>query len=165
MLQDKIMMRTKVVVALYPFRAIEGGDLSLEKVRETRYFSFLLKEWTETTLTINRITCRLIRVVRRSRASIGYKICNTRLNGGKKDRCTRSFNGRFYNAVLITSERTWSHNNCPLKRKSESHKSKRQSIFDCEWAFDIFSCFAKIPIIMRSNSTKSHSARVATWRI
>lgn len=45
MLQDKIMMRTKVVVALYPFRAIEGGDLSLEKVREIRFFAFLLKEW------------------------------------------------------------------------------------------------------------------------
>jgi len=27
------MLRTKVVVALYPFRAIEGGDLSLEKVK------------------------------------------------------------------------------------------------------------------------------------
>lgn len=27
------MMRSKVVVALYPFRAIEGGDLSLEKVK------------------------------------------------------------------------------------------------------------------------------------
>lgn len=26
------MLRAKVVVALYPFRAIEGGDLSLEKV-------------------------------------------------------------------------------------------------------------------------------------
>jgi len=26
------MIRPKVVVALYPFRAIEGGDLSLEKV-------------------------------------------------------------------------------------------------------------------------------------
>lgn len=31
-LKDKVMLRTKVVVALYPFRAIEGGDLSLEKV-------------------------------------------------------------------------------------------------------------------------------------
>lgn len=162
MLQDKIMMRTKVVVALYPFRAIEGGDLSLEKVREIRFFAFLLKEWKKTTLTINRIMSRLIRVVRRSRVSIGYKICNTRLNGDRKDRCTGSFNGRFCNAVLITSGRTWSHNNCPLKPKSESHKSKRQSIFDCEWAFHIFSCFAKIPIIMRSNGTKSHSARVAT---
>jgi len=30
--QEKIMLRAKVVVALYPFRAIEGGDLSLEKV-------------------------------------------------------------------------------------------------------------------------------------
>lgn len=30
--QEKLMLRTKVVVALYPFRAIEGGDLSLEKV-------------------------------------------------------------------------------------------------------------------------------------
>lgn len=28
------MLRTKVVVALYPFRAIEGGDLSLEKVNK-----------------------------------------------------------------------------------------------------------------------------------
>lgn len=26
------MIRPKVVVALYPFKAIEGGDLSLEKV-------------------------------------------------------------------------------------------------------------------------------------
>lgn len=32
-LQEKIMLRAKVVVALYPFRAIEGGDLSLEKVK------------------------------------------------------------------------------------------------------------------------------------
>lgn len=31
-LKDKAMLRAKVVVALYPFRAIEGGDLSLEKV-------------------------------------------------------------------------------------------------------------------------------------
>ena len=38
------MLRTKVVVALYPFRAIEGGDLSLVKVRETLFFDFLLKE-------------------------------------------------------------------------------------------------------------------------
>ena len=38
--------------------------------------------------------------------SIGYKICNTRLNGDKNDRCTGSFNGRFYNAVLITPGRT-----------------------------------------------------------
>lgn len=30
------MLRAKVVVALYPFRAIEGGDLSLEKVSNTR---------------------------------------------------------------------------------------------------------------------------------
>lgn len=28
------MLRTKIVVALYPFRAIEGGDLSLEKVNK-----------------------------------------------------------------------------------------------------------------------------------
>lgn len=28
------MLRAKVVVALYPFRAIEGGDLSLEKVKK-----------------------------------------------------------------------------------------------------------------------------------
>lgn len=32
-LKDKAMLRTKVVIALYPFRAIESGDLSLEKVR------------------------------------------------------------------------------------------------------------------------------------
>lgn len=31
--QDKIMLRAKIVVALYSFRAIEGGDLSLEKVK------------------------------------------------------------------------------------------------------------------------------------
>lgn len=37
------MMRTKVVVALYPFRAIEGGDLSLEKVSETRLEFFRWK--------------------------------------------------------------------------------------------------------------------------
>lgn len=30
------MLRAKVVVALYPFRAIEGGDLSLEKVKIKR---------------------------------------------------------------------------------------------------------------------------------
>lgn len=33
-LKDKIMLRAKVVVALYPFRAIESGDLSLEKVSD-----------------------------------------------------------------------------------------------------------------------------------
>jgi len=27
------MLRAKIVVALYSFRAIEGGDLSLEKVK------------------------------------------------------------------------------------------------------------------------------------
>jgi hypothetical protein len=32
MLQEKLMIRSKVVVALYPFKAVEGGDLSLEKV-------------------------------------------------------------------------------------------------------------------------------------
>ncbi|XP_015592435.1 tyrosine-protein kinase Btk29A isoform X2 [Cephus cinctus] len=32
--KEKLMMRTKVVVALYPFRAIENGDLSLEKGAE-----------------------------------------------------------------------------------------------------------------------------------
>jgi hypothetical protein len=32
MLQEKSMIRPKVVVALYPFKAVEGGDLSLEKV-------------------------------------------------------------------------------------------------------------------------------------
>lgn len=31
-LQQDQMVRSKVVVALYPFKAIEGGDLSLEKV-------------------------------------------------------------------------------------------------------------------------------------
>lgn len=35
------MLRAKVVVALYPFRAIEGGDLSLEKVSGTRSSAFL----------------------------------------------------------------------------------------------------------------------------
>lgn len=34
------MMRTKVVVALYPFLATVGGDLSLEKVSEIQ-FEFL----------------------------------------------------------------------------------------------------------------------------
>lgn len=32
LLQEKVMVRNKVVVALYPFKAIEGGDLSLDKV-------------------------------------------------------------------------------------------------------------------------------------
>lgn len=32
-LQQDQMVRAKVVVALYPFKAIESGDLSLEKVR------------------------------------------------------------------------------------------------------------------------------------
>lgn len=31
--KDKSMVRTKVVVALYNYKAIESGDLSLEKVR------------------------------------------------------------------------------------------------------------------------------------
>lgn len=30
--QEKLMIRPKVVVALYPFKAIEGDDLSLERV-------------------------------------------------------------------------------------------------------------------------------------
>jgi len=37
--QEKIMLRAKIVVALYSFRAIEGGDLSLEKV-EKKYIIF-----------------------------------------------------------------------------------------------------------------------------
>jgi hypothetical protein len=36
------MIRSKVVVALYPFRAIEGGDLSLEKVRRSLKYLFTL---------------------------------------------------------------------------------------------------------------------------
>ncbi|XP_060831170.1 tyrosine-protein kinase Btk isoform X1 [Bombus pascuorum] len=43
--KDKIMMRTKVVVALYPFRAIEGGDLSLEKGAEYEVLDDSQEHW------------------------------------------------------------------------------------------------------------------------
>ncbi|XP_076223812.1 tyrosine-protein kinase Btk29A isoform X4 [Nomia melanderi] len=43
--KDKIMMRTKVVVALYPFRAIEGGDLSLEKGAEYEVMDDSQEHW------------------------------------------------------------------------------------------------------------------------
>ena len=36
------MIRPKVVVALYPFRAIEGGDLSLEKVSNGKRTNYKL---------------------------------------------------------------------------------------------------------------------------
>lgn len=41
-LQEKVMIRPKVVVALYPFKAIEGGDLSLEKVSIDKRTSYKL---------------------------------------------------------------------------------------------------------------------------
>lgn len=44
----------KLVVALYPFKAIEGGDLSLEKVRHTQTY-YLCKRKTNTTKWINRM--------------------------------------------------------------------------------------------------------------
>jgi len=44
--QEKMLLRNKVVVALYPFKAIEGGDLSLDKVNDSfkisRCFSLLI---------------------------------------------------------------------------------------------------------------------------
>ncbi|XP_023287551.1 tyrosine-protein kinase Btk29A isoform X2 [Orussus abietinus] len=43
--KDKLMMRTKVVVALYPFRAIEGGDLSLEKGAEYEVLDDSQEHW------------------------------------------------------------------------------------------------------------------------
>ncbi|XP_043269170.1 tyrosine-protein kinase Btk29A isoform X1 [Venturia canescens] len=43
--KDKIMLRTKVVVALYPFRAIEGGDLSLEKGAEYEVLDDSQEHW------------------------------------------------------------------------------------------------------------------------
>ncbi|XP_046432250.1 tyrosine-protein kinase Btk29A isoform X2 [Neodiprion fabricii] len=43
--KEKLMMRTKVVVALYPFRAIEGGDLSLEKGAEYEVLDDSQEHW------------------------------------------------------------------------------------------------------------------------
>ncbi|XP_048270039.1 tyrosine-protein kinase Btk29A isoform X1 [Bombus terrestris] len=43
--KDKIMLRTKVVVALYPFRAIEGGDLSLVKGAEYEVLDDSQEHW------------------------------------------------------------------------------------------------------------------------
>ncbi|XP_011299224.1 tyrosine-protein kinase Btk29A isoform X1 [Fopius arisanus] len=43
--KEKLMLRTKVVVALYPFRAIEGGDLSLEKGAEYEVLDDSQEHW------------------------------------------------------------------------------------------------------------------------
>ncbi|XP_048511813.1 tyrosine-protein kinase Btk29A isoform X3 [Athalia rosae] len=43
--KEKLMMRSKVVVALYPFRAIEGGDLSLEKGAEYEVLDDSQEHW------------------------------------------------------------------------------------------------------------------------
>ncbi|XP_026468882.1 tyrosine-protein kinase Btk29A-like [Ctenocephalides felis] len=43
--KDKIMLRAKVVVALYPFKAIEGGDLSLEKGAEYEVVDDSQEHW------------------------------------------------------------------------------------------------------------------------
>ncbi|XP_072753575.1 tyrosine-protein kinase Btk isoform X1 [Anoplolepis gracilipes] len=43
--KEKIMLRAKVVVALYPFRAIEGGDLSLEKGAEYEVLDDSQEHW------------------------------------------------------------------------------------------------------------------------
>lgn len=44
-IKDKVMLRTKVVVALYPFRAIESGDLSLEKGAEYEVLDDSQEHW------------------------------------------------------------------------------------------------------------------------
>ncbi|XP_008203445.1 tyrosine-protein kinase Btk29A isoform X5 [Nasonia vitripennis] len=43
--KEKLMIRSKVVVALYPFRAIEGGDLSLEKGAEYEVLDDSQEHW------------------------------------------------------------------------------------------------------------------------
>ncbi|KAF7987295.1 hypothetical protein HCN44_003057 [Aphidius gifuensis] len=43
--KEKLMLRTKTVVALYPFRAIEGGDLSLEKGAEYEVLDDSQEHW------------------------------------------------------------------------------------------------------------------------
>ncbi|XP_033218035.1 tyrosine-protein kinase Btk29A isoform X1 [Belonocnema kinseyi] len=43
--KEKLMLRTKVVVALYPFRAIEGGDLSLVKGKEYEVLDDSQEHW------------------------------------------------------------------------------------------------------------------------
>lgn len=56
------MLRAKVVVALYPFRAIEGGDLSLEKVS-----NFLVRRIKESLLVESffykaaRLECKIFK--------------------------------------------------------------------------------------------------------
>jgi hypothetical protein len=50
MFQEKLVIRTKVVVALYPFKAIEGGDLSLEKVGIIKRGSYRLLSLHRSTL-------------------------------------------------------------------------------------------------------------------
>lgn len=43
--KEKLMIRPKVVVALYPFKAIEGGDLSLEKGAEYEVLDDSQEHW------------------------------------------------------------------------------------------------------------------------
>lgn len=43
--KEKVMIRPKVVVALYPFKAIEGGDLSLEKGAEYEVLDDSQEHW------------------------------------------------------------------------------------------------------------------------
>lgn len=43
--KDKVMVRNKVVVALYPFKAIEGGDLSLDKGAEYEVLDDSQEHW------------------------------------------------------------------------------------------------------------------------
>lgn len=45
LLQEKAMIRPKVVVALYPFKAIEGGDLSLDKGAEYEVVDDSQEHW------------------------------------------------------------------------------------------------------------------------
>ncbi|XP_071453126.1 tyrosine-protein kinase Btk [Hetaerina americana] len=44
-IKEKLMIRPKVVVALYPFKAIEGGDLSLEKGAEYEVLDDSQEHW------------------------------------------------------------------------------------------------------------------------
>lgn len=43
--KEKVMVRNKVVVALYPFKAIEGGDLSLDKGAEYEVLDDSQEHW------------------------------------------------------------------------------------------------------------------------
>ena len=136
MFQDKIMMRTKVVVALYPFRAIEGGDLSLEKVRDS--FKIFLQRDKKKKAIYSRET-RCINIARTT-----YKIFDVIKT------MVRRFDVRLTDnhsriAILITSEKICNRSNSSIETGIRI-AWKRTTVDIRFWTgfrFCIFSCFCE----------------------